>query len=79
MKKINNYIALLLVCFFAFGGLTAQTPQNRTTSTIVADVLAQLPAKTSKQYNQLMTDLIETGEEGLMNWSEFLNDYVLME
>lgn len=57
---------LLLVCLFAFGGLSAQTPKNRTVTTIVADVLTQLPAEKPKQYNQLMADLVETGEEGLM-------------
>ncbi|MDD4729679.1 MAG: DUF1080 domain-containing protein, partial [Dysgonamonadaceae bacterium] len=67
MKKTNNFITLLLVCLFSVGGLQAQTPKNRITTTVVADVLAQLPAKTSKQYNQLMTDLVETGEEGLLN------------
>ncbi len=73
MKKINNYIALLLVSLFVIGGLTAQTPKNRTTSTIVADVLAQLPAEQTKQYNQLMTDLVATGEEGLMQLINSMN------
>ncbi|MDD4247472.1 MAG: HEAT repeat domain-containing protein, partial [Dysgonamonadaceae bacterium] len=73
MKKINNYIALLLVSLFVIGGLTAQTPQNRTTSTIVADVLAQLPAEQTKQYDQLMTDLVATGEEGLMQLINSMN------
>ena len=69
----NNYFALLLVSLFVFGGLTAQTPKNRTTSTIVADVLAQLPAETPQQYNQLMTDLVSTGEEGLMQLISSMN------
>src|SRR5690554_56026 len=73
MKKINNYIALLLVSLFVIGGLTAQTPQNRTTSIIVADVLAQLPAEQTKQYDQLMTDLVATGEEGLMQLINSMN------
>ena len=73
MKKINNYIALLLVSLFVFGGLTAQTSQNRTTSTIVADVLALLPAETPKQYNLLIADLVETGEEGLMSIINSMN------
>ena len=67
MKKNIYKIVLLAVCLLTMGGLTAQTPQQRTTSTIVADVLAQLPAETTAQYNQLMTDLVGTGEEGLMN------------
>ena len=74
MKRTNNYIALLLVCLFAFGGLSAQTPKNRTTTTIVADVLAQLPAQKQPQYNQLMADLVGTGEEGLMMLINSMNE-----
>lgn len=73
MRKTNNYIALLLICLFAFGGLTAQTPKNRTVTTIVADVLTQLPAEKSNQYNQLMAELVGTGEEGLMNLINSMN------
>ncbi len=73
MKKINYYIALLLISLFVFGGLTAQTPKNRTTSTIVADVLAQLPAEKQNQYNQLMAELVATGEEGLMTLINSMN------
>ena len=74
MKRKNNYIALLLVCLFAFGGLSAQTPKNRTSTTIVADVLAQLPAQKQPQYNQLMADLVGTGEEGLMMLINSMNE-----
>lgn len=73
MKKIN-YIALLLVCLFAFGGLSAQSPKNRTVTTIVADVMTQLPAEKPAQYNQLMADLVSTGEEGMMNLINSMND-----
>lgn len=73
MKKIN-YIALLLVCLFVFGGLAAQSPKNRTVTTIVADVMAQLPAQKQAQYNQLMTDLVSTGDEGMMNLINNMND-----
>ena len=73
MKKIN-YIALLLVCLFAFSGLSAQSPKNRTVTTIVADVMAQLPAEKQAQYNQLMADLVSTGEEGMMNLINNMND-----
>lgn len=73
MKTINNYILLILVCLFSMSGLKAQAPQLRTTSTIVADALAQFPAETPQQYNQLLTDLVATGEEGLMNLIELMN------
>lgn len=66
MKHINRYIttlvALLLVVSMAIG----QTPQNRSSSTIIADVLSQLPAQTQPAYNKMMTDLTSTGEEGLL-------------
>ncbi len=73
MNKTINYIALLFVCLFAFGSLSAQSPKNRTATTIVADVLAQLPAEKPEQYNQLMTDLVGTGQEGLMNLINSMN------
>ncbi len=74
MKKTNNYIALVLVCLFAFSGLSAQSSKNRTATTIVADVLAQLPAEKPKQYNELMTDLVGTGQEGLLNLINSMNE-----
>ena len=73
MRKINNYIALLLVCLFSFSGLSAQTPKNRTVTTIVADVLTLLPAERPDQYNQLMADLTSTGQEGLMSLINSMN------
>ena len=65
---------LLLVCLFAFGSLSAQAPKNRTVATIVADVLTQLPAEKPNQYNQSMTDLTGTGEEGLMSLINSMNN-----
>ena len=73
MRKINNYIALVLVWLFSFSGLSAQTPNNRTVTTIVADVLTQLPADKPQQYNQLMADLTSTGQEGLMSLINSMN------
>ena len=73
MRKTNNYIAFLLVCLFALGSLSAQTPKSRTVATIVADVLTQLPAEKPNQYNQLMTDLTGTGEEGMMSLINSMN------
>ncbi|MFA6701698.1 MAG: DUF1080 domain-containing protein [Dysgonamonadaceae bacterium] len=75
MKKNFKYILcylLLTVCFIP-DSVMAQTPQSRSKSTIVADVLAQLPADNQKQNNQLMTDLVSTGEEGLLNLIGMLN------
>lgn len=73
MKQIKKYITFLGVFLLMMSGTMAQTPQHRTNSTIVADVLAQLPAQTPSQYNQLMEDLVSTGEEGFMNLIGRLN------
>ncbi|HBF95382.1 MAG TPA: hypothetical protein DDW66_03670, partial [Porphyromonadaceae bacterium] len=39
----------------------------RTSATIIADALAQLPADNQTQYNRTMTDLVSTGEQGLLD------------
>ncbi|MDR1407018.1 MAG: DUF1080 domain-containing protein [Tannerella sp.] len=44
----------------------AQLPVNRTAATVIADALAQLPADHQKNYNSLIRDLAETGEEGVL-------------
>lgn len=64
MKK-NSFTILLGVFIFCSGIVMAQTPSNRTTSTIVADVLAQLPAEKQSGYNRLMEELCATGAEGV--------------
>jgi len=63
MKKFTS---LLIVCLIFIYGAFAQTPQNRTVSTIVADALAQLPSNTSAKYNEVMSGLISSGEDGLL-------------
>ncbi|MDR0743406.1 MAG: DUF1080 domain-containing protein [Tannerella sp.] len=64
MKK-NIFTVLLSVLVFCCGTIAAQVPANRTTSTIVADVLAQLPAEKQSKYNDLMKELSATGAEGV--------------
>ncbi|HRS41484.1 MAG TPA: DUF1080 domain-containing protein, partial [Dysgonamonadaceae bacterium] len=73
MKQIKKYTTFLGVFLLMMSGIMAQTPQHRTNSTIVADVLAQLPAQNQSRYNQLMKDLVSTGEEGFMNLIGRLN------
>jgi hypothetical protein len=63
MKKIYSLFAILLLCV---GMIYAQQPQNRTATTIIADVLAQVPAQNGKQYIQQQKDLISTGENGIL-------------
>ncbi|OJV39346.1 MAG: hypothetical protein BGO29_07620 [Bacteroidales bacterium 36-12] len=52
---------------------TAQQPQNRATSTIIADALSQLSVTTVKEYNLIIKELTSTGEEGLMQLIKMLN------
>jgi hypothetical protein len=69
MKKFLLTIsAVLLVCSVA-----AQFPADRTAQTVIADALAQIPAKDRKQYDQLMKDLAATGEEGILSLTSKLN------
>ena len=45
--------------------LVLQAQDSRTTQTIIADVLAQMPAKNQVDYNKQIGDLAATGEEGI--------------
>ena len=62
-----KHIKLVIICLLIVGGLQAQMPQGRTSATIIADALAQLPADNQAQYNRTMTDLVSTGEQGLLD------------
>lgn len=62
-KRKYLFIIALLVGYMS---VIAQFSANRTTQTVVADALAQLPAENAKLYNQTMKYLVDTGEEGLM-------------
>jgi HEAT repeat protein len=72
MKKINYIVlfALLLCSRAAF----AQSPENRTVNTLIADVLAQTPAQNEKQFIQQQKDLITTGESGIQQLVKMLSD-----
>ncbi|MFI3314813.1 MAG: DUF1080 domain-containing protein [Rikenellaceae bacterium] len=62
MRKI---LSILILCF-AVCSLYAQSPANRIPKTIVADVLAQMPTQNEATYNQMMADLVSSGEEGIL-------------
>ncbi|MDR2913142.1 MAG: DUF1080 domain-containing protein [Alistipes sp.] len=64
MRKITY----LLLCVLLLGSATAvaQAPESRTTTTIVADVLAQMPAPDSELFNEQMSALASTGEAGVL-------------
>ncbi len=67
-KKIYLSFVGLLLCVgmvFAQGG--------RTNKTIVADVLAQMPAEKQANYNKQIGDLASTGEEGIAMLVDMMN------
>lgn len=51
----------------------AQSPANRTSKTVVADVLAQMPAEQQAEYNKLIDELSSTGEEGVLSLVKKMN------
>src|SRR5690554_2517205 len=72
MKHIQ-YILLSLCLLLISNNAQAQLAAGRTKATVIADALAQLPADTPKQYNQVIADLVTTGEEGLLDLIDRLN------
>ena len=65
MKQFKFFI--LCLSLLVVSGLQAQMPQGRTDATIIADALAQLPAETPKKFNQVIADLVTTGEQGMLD------------
>lgn len=70
MKKILSIIVALLI---GVCGVMGQGQINRTNKTIVADVLAKLPAANQQTYNEQLADLALTGEEGITMLVQLLN------
>ena len=62
MKKLFIILAIALMLPASVWGLD---DRNRTTETIVADALAQLPAQKSAKFNALMGELAAPGAEGI--------------
>lgn len=70
MKKIYSLLGVFLFCSVM---TFAQYPANRTAKTIVADVLAQMPAQQTEQYYTQVKDLASTGEEGVLLLVKMMN------
>ncbi|KAA6324974.1 hypothetical protein EZS27_025759, partial [termite gut metagenome] len=70
MKKIYLLLSLLLAFVPT---MRAQYSSNRTATTIVADVLAQMPAQSQEVYNKMMSDLSTAGEEGVFQLLKAMN------
>lgn len=62
MKRI---LLLAIISLFSFSAI-AQSPAGRESKTIVADVLARMPTQNVKDYNQMMEDLVSSGEQGIL-------------
>ena len=69
MKKTYIVIGTLLLC----SGLMAQTPANRTSKTVAADVLAQMPANEQQSYNELIGQLSQAGEGAVQTLIGMMN------
>lgn len=66
MKKINISILLFIVSMtFGLNASAQLDSRNRTVETIVIDNLGQLPAQNARRYNQVMSELAGTGENGI--------------
>ena len=63
MKKIY-IVFVLLLCVL---GVSAQSPGNRTAETIVADVLAQMPANNEADFKKQLSDLVSAGGDGVLS------------
>ncbi|WP_298648778.1 DUF1080 domain-containing protein [uncultured Proteiniphilum sp.] len=70
-----KHIQLIIICLglLITSGMQAQLPEGRTTTTIIADALAQLPADTPQKYNRTIADLVSTGEAGLLDLISRMN------
>ena len=62
MKRL--FVLVIALALMPFASINAQDARNRVATTIVADAMAQLPAKDQKIYNQTMDELAKTGAEG---------------
>ena len=62
MKKLFMILALAALLPWS---AVAQDARQRTTATIVADALDQLPAERQRTYDSVVKDLASTGAEGI--------------
>ena len=60
----HSLIALALAAMMPLSAL-AQDARQRTTATVIADVLNSMPAETEARYNAAMHDLAATGADGV--------------
>lgn len=68
MKKIFNSLFIVFALLLLSPALQAQ--ENRTLTTKIADLLAQMPANNLDQRDKLMEQLIAMGDEGIQKLAE---------
>lgn len=69
MKKIFLLLALVLALPFS---VMSQDARNRTSQTIVADALAQLPVANQNNYEKVMGEIAGTGADGIKQLASML-------
>ncbi len=72
MKKLILILFAGLLLPLVSGAQEVRDDRQRTTSTIIADALAQLPAETPDLYNELMKELAATGAAGIREMADML-------
>lgn len=73
MKRFLLSILLPSLLLFMGGEAAAQLDsRNRTSETVITDGLAQLPAKNSKTFSKLMTEMAGTGAKGMKQLTSML-------
>lgn len=71
LKKI--LLLLITLVLLSPAGIAQRAGDNRTHSTKIADVLAQLPAEDTEKLNASMNDIAELGREGLIEMTKLLS------
>ena len=69
MKKL--FIILALAALLPWS-VVAQDARMRTSETIIADALNQLPASEKKVFDEVMSELVSTGAEGIAQVADML-------
>lgn len=70
MKNLFKYI--LIALFGIWFATTSQAQDNRTTTTKIADILAQFPAKDMTYSDKLIQEIIDLGEEGITGFCNMI-------
>lgn len=75
MKNLKYSVLLILFFWLSYQApvLAQIDSRGRVTSTIIADGLAQLPAKNVSTYNQVMEELAQTGSVGMKSLIGMMN------